>query len=374
MRHMGAEGRCPMVTRVLSVDGGGMRGVYSAAYLQAMVEAATKRRNLPDNQRLDVGKAFDLVVGTSTGAIIGCGLAYGLDLAEIVQLYKQHGQKIFPQRLASNTAQALPQLVTRSGKLAEGEGALREALCAAFGETTILDIYRDRQIKLCVPTVNMANYQPWVFKTPHNSESNHRDDNVTLVDACLASSAAPLYRSLAAVNMGTGPATIFADGGLWANNPVLVALSEALDLAPASDEPIEIYCLGSCGKPEGEIIDSDDRHRGLGAWKFGGGAAVVSIAAQEFAFDYLARSLADHIPREIHIIRFPSVKIPSSLLDCLGLDETCEKCLDALIGHARTDADMTNTKENRKTSQGKAIRELFDDHVPTVSVRSTNDV
>ena len=60
--------------RVLSLDGGGMRGVYSAEYLAALSDAFAKKRNVAE---LDLGGAFDLVVGTSTGAILACGIAAG---------------------------------------------------------------------------------------------------------------------------------------------------------------------------------------------------------------------------------------------------------------------------------------------------------
>ena len=58
-----------MAFRVLSIDGGGMRGIYTATYLDALERAFATRRNLPGG--LDIGKAFQLIVGTSTGAVIG---------------------------------------------------------------------------------------------------------------------------------------------------------------------------------------------------------------------------------------------------------------------------------------------------------------
>ena len=62
-----------MAFRVLSIDGGGMRGIYTGTYLEALEHAFALKRNAPKG--LDVGKAFQLIVGTSTGAILGCGLA-----------------------------------------------------------------------------------------------------------------------------------------------------------------------------------------------------------------------------------------------------------------------------------------------------------
>ena len=69
--------------RVLSLDGGGMRGTYTATYLNRVASAFARRRLVP---ALDVGKAFDLIAGTSTGAIIACGLALGVPLPQMVDL------------------------------------------------------------------------------------------------------------------------------------------------------------------------------------------------------------------------------------------------------------------------------------------------
>jgi hypothetical protein len=127
---------------------------------------------------------------------------------------------------------------------------------------------------------------------------------------------------------------------------VLVALVEALTFldrtgsSEAADTPIEIYCLGSCGKPEGEVLSEEDRHRGLLEWKFGG-------------------ALCQHLKRRVHILRFPADKIPASLMPYLDLDETRSEALDALMRQARHDASMTNSQIMSATADGKMIESLF---------------
>lgn len=348
-----------MTLRALSIDGGGMRGIYSAAYLAALEQAFRERRGQPGG--LDIGKAFQLVVGTSTGAIIGCGLAHGIPPDEIVRLYQDHGARIFRRKMPSSIGlELVRQLLRRPAYLRQGEKALRQALTAVFQSTTMGELWNKRRIALAVPAVNMATYRSWVFKTPHDSKTNHRDDNYSLVDICLASSAAPLFRSLAAINPKSHDSfDVFADGGLWANNPVLVTLTEALRMLGDKDDDIEIFALGSCGKPEGEDVSVDDLHRGLTAWKFGGEAAKVSIAAQEFAFDMIAGFLKPHLKKQVRIIRFPSDKIPGAMLQYLDLDETRPEGLNALIRHARQDANMTNSGIQQGTADGLAIEALF---------------
>src|SRR5438876_3623910 len=111
----------------------------------------------------------------------------------------------------------------------------------------------------------------------------------------MASTAAPIYRSLAAIDHPDRPGgegyNVFVDGGLWANNPVLVGLIEALEMTEPR-RTIEVFCLGTCGRPAGEQIRKDTVHCGLLAWQFGGAAAALSVDAQEFAFDNMARMLA----------------------------------------------------------------------------------
>jgi hypothetical protein len=329
--------------RVLSLDGGGMRGTYTATYLGRMAATFAKRRDLP---ALDVGAAFDLIVGTSTGGIIACALAAGVPLSEIVTLYTERGPKIFSRPLPSGVG-VVNDLWQRRAALAAGTEVLRSALADKLGTTTVGEIYAKRGIGLAINTVEMSQHRAWVFKTPHLKDvTNHRDDNYSLVDICLATTAAPVYRSMAAVDHPDNPAggyNVFVDGGLWANNPVLVGLIDALDMTSPGQE-IQIFCLGTCPMPAGEQIAKLEVDRGLGQWKFGGDAAALGIDAQQFAFDHMAKKLARHVDRKCTIIRFPSDKVPASLIPFLGLDETRPQAIDALVNQARTDADMTNSK------------------------------
>lgn len=352
-----------MAFRVLSVDGGGMRGIYSAAYLASLERGFCQQRG---TSSLDIGAAFRLIVGTSTGAIIGCGLAKGLPPDKMVTLYKDHGALIFPRKLPSAINwDLLKQLLMRPLLLHQGSDALRAALGEVFGQMTVKELWDKRGIAVAIPAVNMSTHRAWVFKTPHDPQTNHRDDQFSLVDVCLATSAAPLYRSLAGIaNPQSGGHQVFADGGLWANNPVLVALVEALRIIGTGEEDIEIFALGTSGKPEGQLISFDALDRGLLEWKFGGEAAAISIAAQEYAFDMIARQLLPHLKNRVKIIRFPSEKIPAALLQYLDLDETRPKALSALIEHAQRDADSTNSSIQQGTAEGHAIKALFHSMTP----------
>jgi hypothetical protein len=352
--------------RVLSLDGGGMRGTYTATYLACLGATFARRRDLPG---IDVGAAFDLIVGTSTGGIIACALAFGLSPADLVTFYRNHGPAIFPRRLPQHAGVDLcVDLYARKRNLKSGAAALEAALYERFEDTTLAEVYERRGIGLAITAVELSQHRSWVFKTPHlSATTNHRDDRTRLVDVCMATTAAPVYRSIAIVDHADGGVPgcrAFVDGGLWANNPVLVGLLDALAMARA-DQSIEIFCLGTCPRPAGEQVARTDVDRDLAGWKFGGNAAALSIDAQEFAYDNIARMLVQHLSRPCEILRFPRDQVPGALLPYLDLDDTRPEAVDALVNQARTDADMTNSRcADSRSREGTLITGLFMDAPP----------
>ena len=141
----------------------------------------------------------------------------------------------------------------------------------------------------------------------------------------------------------TGGYNVFVDGGLWANNPVLVGLIDALDMTEPGQE-VQVFSLGTCPIPTGERVDKTAVDRGLLEWKFGGAAASLAIDAQQFAFDHMAKKLARHVERRCTIVRFPSEKVPAALSPYLGLDDTRDQAIRAVIDQAQTDANMANSR------------------------------
>ena len=353
----------PKRLRVLSVDGGGMRGLYTAAYLSSLEQRYAVTRN---EARLDIGRGFDLIVGTSTGAIIACAVAAGIPLARISALYQEHGPEIFPLKLPEKAGVSLAwQMCARSRYLKAGTAVLEETLHAELGDITLGDIWRDRQIALAVPAVEMSRYHSWVFKTPHLANSKHRDDSYKLVDVCLATTAAPIYRSMARIQ---NPDTLghhdFVDGGLWANNPVLVSLIDALGMTSPGDR-IEIFCLGTCPRPEGELIGGDGLDRGLSEWGFGGGVVTLAVSAQEFAFDNMARMIGRHVDRDCQIARFPHGKVPADMMKYLDLDETSTAAMNALVSQAQTDVYETLSRcGDPNDHEGQLLDTLLNDLPP----------
>ena len=347
--------------RVLSLDGGGMRGIYTAAFLARLVDQFAPLRGLAS---LDLGRGFDLITGTSTGAIVAAGLAVGRPLAEVVALYQQHGRYIFPHRIKGK-ASAIYRATRGKALVRKGDAALRDALIAVLGGTTMRDVFLGRGISLSIPAVLMSAHHAYVFKkTP---ASGVRDDDYPLVDVCMASSAAPVYRSLAAVEVPGDPKAgkqVFADGGLWANNPILVGLTDALANA-APGRRIEIYALGNCARPEGEHIAGDAVHRSMLDWRLGADVAPLAIAAQEFAYDNMARLIGNAFTqcgRPVLTVRFPANKVPASMMPYLALDDTRPEAMARLVQQAQRDADLTKSRcDDPHSQEGRLICALMND-------------
>ena len=181
--------------RVLCLDGGGMRGAYQTAYLATFAERISEKLRLQGP--LDVGSAFDLVVGTSTGGIVACGLAAGVPLTQMQELYAKAGKKIFPLQWV-RPLPILGKLVRAFGiGIICGDRALHKTLTETLGDRTIGSVYDDRKIALAVPTLDLARHAAVVFKSQHLKRLNGRDNKRTLVDVCMATSAAPISSSRA---------------------------------------------------------------------------------------------------------------------------------------------------------------------------------
>lgn len=192
--------------QILSIDGGGIRGLFAAAVLAAVEEDLGG--NLVDH--------FDLVAGTSTGGIIALGLGLGFSPASIVDFYVKHGPRIF----RGTIGRSLKHWIYRKHPAAPLESALREI----FGERLL----GESRKRLVIPAYNLGERDVYLFRTPH-SDRLRRDYRVPAWKVALATSAAPTYFPAARAVDGLR----LVDGGVWANNPSLVALVEAHDLGIA---------------------------------------------------------------------------------------------------------------------------------------------
>jgi uncharacterized protein len=139
----------------------------------------------------------------------------------------------------------------------------------------------------------------------------------------------------------------------------LVALLDALEMAVEGQE-IEIFCMGTCPRPAGEEIKREETHRGLLGWRFGADVASLAIDAQEFAYQFIASQLTRYLTKPCSIFRFPTDKVPASMMQYLGLDNVRRESMSALARQAHADADFTNSIcGNDNDPMGRKINELF---------------
>lgn len=198
------------IVRVLSLNGGGVRGLFTISVL-AEIERILNQDS--QNQNIKIGDYFDLITGTSIGGILALGLASGQSARELESVFSQKAAQIFPPRLGCfNFIKRLLTPVYSSAPLRKVIGSMIDA------NSTFNDLTR----RVMIPAVNLSTGNPHFFKTPHNPAFK-RDGKLKLLDAALATSAAPTYY---APHYCEDLNTYFVDGGLVANNPSYIGLLE----------------------------------------------------------------------------------------------------------------------------------------------------
>ena len=230
-----------MKRKILCLDGGGIKGLFAAQILAEAEESIGEQ----------LFHFFDMFSGTSTGAIIAAGLAFGIPAAQIRDLYFECAKSIFPRnRGFLRTACRL-----FSSKYSNKE--LTNQLRAIFGDATIGDC----KTRLLIPSVNLSTGKVQVFKTSHAPDLR-LDYKRKIVDVLLATTAAPTYLPPYRMDSGT-----YIDGGIGANNPSLLALMEAVSARCGwSRDDIYLLSLG-CTESISNVTTGRERMGALDAMK-----------------------------------------------------------------------------------------------------------
>jgi len=206
--------------RILSIDGGGIRGLIAVRMLKVIEEIAQK----------PVTELFDLIAGTSTGGLIAAGLTVRDDnnnqmysVQDIEDIYWNRAKEIFPPK---NLAQKLYSFF----KPGYSDGGVDKVLSELFKEKKLSD---------CSPHILITSYdlsydETLFFKSRHGHKNMHSVTNARLHDVCRATSAAPTYfkpYKFIYQDNGTGmePKEVCCiDGGVYVNNPAESAIAELL--------------------------------------------------------------------------------------------------------------------------------------------------
>ena len=206
--------------QLLALDGGGAKALFTAHVL-ARLEA---------DLGVSVVESFDLIAGTSAGGIIALGLGAGMRPAEIVDHYADLTERVFPR-----ARQARWRWVPRAWSPAYSGVVLRKVLGEVLGSRLLGDSAK----RLIIPSWDVQRGEVHIFKTPHHSRLR-RDGRISMVDVAIATTAAPTYFPAAKVD---GQRLI--DGGVWANNPSVVAIGEAVSMLGVSLEAIRVLNIGT---------------------------------------------------------------------------------------------------------------------------------
>jgi len=236
------------LTKILAIDGGGMRGVIPATVLMEIERQTGKA----------IAELFDVIAGTSTGGILAAGLAIPgsgqprYTAGDLRELYFQEGSTIFPQA-------PFPQSVWNASKRPFAEkypaAGVESVLRKYFGESRLKDVCTS----LLIPSYEIQLRQPWFFRSSRaRADANY---DFALWEVSRATSAAPTYFPPAKLARPGHPSNpwMLIDGGTFANNPAMCAYAEAQRTDAESE--ILLVSLGT-----GRHAEPIHYHPGLLGW------------------------------------------------------------------------------------------------------------
>jgi uncharacterized protein len=203
-----------------------------------------------------IGDFFDLIAGTSTGGIIAIGLGFCVPTQDIVNLYLRDGELIFPPAAFDKSKKLWTQIFSHARRPKYNSRNLEDKLFEVFGEQTL----GQSKSRLVIPSCMVPRSEIAVFKTDHHGDYM-RDHKMAAWEVCRATSAAPTFFSGHERN-----GRMFVDGGLWANNPIMVAATEALSCFDIEPSQIQILSIGTGNKPYD--ITLKEARGGWYQWKF----------------------------------------------------------------------------------------------------------
>jgi hypothetical protein len=323
--------------RILSVDGGGMRGLVPALVLREL----EKRLEAITGEERPLSDYFHLFAGTSTGGLISLGLTArdpdapdrpSMNGKRLVELYSVRGPKIFPPRfrlLRQLRGFVMPKFSNRG---------LRRAVEEEIGTSPLSTALRD----VVITAYDMTDHKPLFFKRWKAREDGGYDP--TMADAAMATASAPTY--LPPWEMD-GKALV--DGGVFAANPTVAAIAEALKREkdePAHLAPHELFVLSlGTGFYKADYAPSVLRAWGSLAWIWPRGSEPALMRAmldgQTASADHWAHMILNHKkgdppPTHADIGRGPRYfRIESALEHDFEMDDAREKTLERLTAAAR---------------------------------------
>jgi patatin-like phospholipase/acyl hydrolase len=301
--------------KILTIDGGGIKGLYSASIL-AMFEEKTGKKS---------SDCFDMISGTSTGGLIALGLASGSSAKDLSNMYLEKGNRIFPTSewsLIRWIDRRIIHFFKQTFFFGKFSGrALKQVLEEQFKETTLGELNN----LVLIPSYNLVSGMPRMFKFPHIEAGFFTDKDIKLVDVGLATSAAPTYLPIHPHND-----KLYVDGGLWANNPTLCAVLEAIKYFVGDGKEyshLEILSISSVKNPSGMVAKKRLRRSFVG-WR--SKLIELPMEGQAYFTHFFAETAIKEINKRNKYTRISSPDLSIEHMKVIEMDRADLKALKTL--------------------------------------------
>lgn len=260
----------PKFFQILSLSGGGFKGLYTATVLKKIEESLCNNESISDR--------FDLICGTSIGGILALGLAFGKSPHELKKLLAENGKSIFPKKTNWR------KKVTTAYSPIYRQEPLKKLLESVFEEATV----RDLKVPVLIPAINITTGKVTTFKNSFHEDYSSRLD-IKLVDIALATSAAPTFFPIHEIESNR-----YTDGGLVANSPILLGIHEATYKLGINPKYVRALSVGTMSSDF--TIDAAKNGNGgyLTTWGMGESIIKLTMGSNEI----MQTSMAQHILNE----------------------------------------------------------------------------
>ena len=325
------------LTRILSIDGGGIRGIIPG---QILVALEKKLKEMDNNPEARIADYFDLIAGTSTGGILACiylcPLGTGskkprFSAEEAVDLYFERGDEIFD--------------ISFWQKIKSGKGVLDEKYSADELEDALMDYMKDLRlsqlIKPCLVTSYDIKRRRGHFFTQHTAKDDKNDFYVR--DVARATSAAPTYFEVSRIKSFSNIHYPLIDGGVFVNNPAMCAYAEArkLDFDEFRNKPIAkdmvILSLGT-GNVDNPYYYKNAKDWGMIEWLKP--LIDIMMSGVSETVDYQLRQIYDAVGKPKQYLRIS----PELCNASPEMDDASRENLNALKESGNENAEINDQK------------------------------
>ncbi len=309
------------IFKVLAIDGGGIKGLYSATILA----------HFEEQFQCLISDHFDMFCGTSTGGLIALAASLKISMKRVCDFYAQEGQNIFPTFskiwlpfIKRTFTKGDYKQILKGGKFSDVP--LKKALQNIFQDKII----GQSNNLLCIPSYTITEGRPWVFKFDHPEGKLSRDNKTMYVDVALATSAAPTFFPL--VDIPAYNNKQFIDGGVWANNHAMTGMLEALDYFVGSGkqfDQLHLLSVSSLTNTGGKNIGLK-RNRAFIDWRED--LFDTCLTGQSLFAHYFLEKITRLTEVTIKYVRIPSASISKEQEENIKLDVATKKAIDLIAG------------------------------------------